>query len=91
MTGVADERVWLSQNIDGTDRYFHCPADAAEAWAEMGWQPSDAPPEPVDPAIAHLVEARRRAAEEAAAAQAAKPKTTTKPKPGTPAGGETEE
>lgn len=100
MIGMPDERVWLTREIDGAVRHWHCPADAVEAWVEMGWQPCEAPPEPVDPAIAHLVEARRQAADEQTAAEqvaaaAEQPPAAAKPKPTTrtsrSAGGETQE
>lgn len=42
---VPGDRVWLRHTIHGG--YAALPAEAAEQWAALGWQPS-APPEPVD-------------------------------------------
>lgn len=78
MTAVADERVWLSREIDGTLRYFHCPVAAVEGWQEMGWQPSEAPPEPPNPATAHLLAAQAPEPAPAEPPAKAKPKTTNK-------------
>jgi hypothetical protein len=49
---MADERVWLHNSETGG--YFHCPAEAVEDWAELGWQPSDPPDEP-NPVVAERI------------------------------------
>jgi hypothetical protein len=67
---VADERVWLGHAETGG--HFYCPVEAVEDWLELGWQPSDAPPEEPNPVVAE------RLAWEAAqlAAQAAEAEAT---------------
>jgi hypothetical protein len=67
-----DERIWLyNAAIDG---HFHCPADAVEAWRDLGFEPGD-PPQEINPVIVPRL-AQEQAAAEAAAAKAA-PKPTT--------------
>jgi len=70
---MSDERVWLTHPEHGGS--FHCPAEAVEAWAEMGWEPAESPPEEHNPVIAENLAAR--AAEEQARAEA-KPKPRSK-------------
>jgi hypothetical protein len=79
--GVADERIWLRHPETGG--YFHCPAEAVEHWTELGYEPSDAPPE-VNPVVAERVAQEQELAAQAAAraAQAAEEPTTRKPRAG---------
>lgn len=72
---MADERVWLHHPETGG--YFHCPAEAVEAWREMGWEPSD-PPEEINPAIAPRIAWEREQAAVTEAADAPRKATTTK-------------
>ena len=43
-------RTWVRHREHGG--YFHCPVDALPDMQAKGWEPSEAPPEPVNPAIA---------------------------------------
>lgn len=62
---MSDERVWLRHGETGG--YFHCPAEAVDAWRELGWEPSDAPEEP-NPVTAELLawQAEQQATQEPA-------------------------
>jgi hypothetical protein len=64
-----DERVWLRHPETGGT--LECPAEAVNAWLELGWQPSDPPAEPVSPVVAENLAWRERLAAEAAAELAA--------------------
>lgn len=62
---------WLRHKEHGG--YFHCPAGAVDDMAELGWEPSDAPPPPIEATVAEQLAWR---AEQAAAAEAEKSKST---------------
>jgi len=48
-----NKRVWLRHGETGG--YFHCPAEAIDDWAELGWQPADGPPDEPNPVVAELL------------------------------------
>ena len=75
---MSDDRVWLRHKEHGD--YWHAPAGAVDAWADMGWEPSDPPAEPVSPVVAENLAAQAAAAAEVAAADKA---TKTSRKSGT--------
>jgi hypothetical protein len=61
---MSDDRVWLRhKDHDGA---FHCPAEAVEAWADMGWAPGD-PPEEHNPVVAENLAAQKAEADRLAA------------------------
>lgn len=68
-----DSHVWLKHPKSGG--YFHCPVGAVEHMAELGWEPSEPPPEEVNPAVAEQLAWRR---ELAAQAKSKPPKTATR-------------
>lgn len=68
---------WVRNTTTGG--YWQCPDGVLDHFRALGWEPSEAPPEP-NPAIAERVawEAEQASARETAAAESAKPKTPTK-------------
>jgi hypothetical protein len=44
------DRIWLYNATTGG--YFHAPADAANEWAGLGWEPAEQPPPEHNPATA---------------------------------------
>lgn len=52
-----DERVWLRHKDHGGT--WHAPAGAAEAFADMGWEPGE-PAEEFNPVVAENLAAQRR-------------------------------
>ncbi len=59
------ERVWTQHKEHGG--YFHCPVDALDEMRAKGWEPSDPPPPPVNPAVAEQLAWREEQAEKAKA------------------------
>lgn len=65
---------WLKHKEHGG--YFHAPGDAVDDLAELGWEPSDPPPPPIEATVAEQL--AWRAEQEAAAIEAEKKSKPTK-------------
>jgi hypothetical protein len=58
---IVVERQWVRHREHGG--YFQCPVDVLDDMAAKGWEPSEAPPPPVNPAVAEQLAWRQQQAE----------------------------
>lgn len=65
-------RVWLSQELDGEERFIEVPASAVAQHVQAGWLPSDPPPKPAKAPL------KPAAAPSSPAAEKAKPTPSPK-------------
>lgn len=79
---MTDERVWLYH--PEAKGFFHCPAEAAEAWRrDLGWQVAENPPEEIDPATAENLAWRAEQERLASEPEPGSKPTKSKPAKGT--------
>jgi len=69
------DRIWMTHPASGG--HFHCPQAAAADFASIGWEPCEAPPEPVSPVIAEHLAWRAEQDRIAAEAASETPKSRT--------------